>query len=855
MANKIDTEQKDSSVITQNSSLTLSIGDMTCASCVAHVEKALRGVDGVGDASVNLATEKATVAFDPARVDVARLRAAVEDAGYRVLDEPAAPSNQRVTLGVAEMTCASCVAHVEKALRSVPGVLTADVNLATESAAVEYDPAIANLEQLRAAVVDAGYGVREVKEESRPAAPSADGEVARREELARLRRKVIVGLALAAVVMLGSMRMWLPWVPELLGNPYLLWALATPVQFWVGWQFYRGAWGAAKHRTTNMNTLVALGTSAAYFYSVAATLAPDFFMVGMTMPALYFDTAAVVISLVLLGRYLEARAKGQTGEAIKRLMGLQPRTARVVRGVEEYDLPIEQVVAGDVLLVRPGEKVPVDGVVLDGRSTVDESMLTGEPLPVEKGAGDGVVGATLNKTGSFRFRATKVGQETVLAQIIRLVEQAQGSKAPIQRLADVIAARFVPVVLAIALATFFVWWLVGPAPAFTHALLNTVAVLVIACPCAMGLATPTAIMVGTGKGAENGILIRSAEALETAHQVRVIVLDKTGTLTQGRPVVTDVVAMDGVTEAELLRLAASAERGSEHPLGEAIVAHARELGLALDEARDFQAVPGQGIEATVDGRHLWLGNEKLLAGRGLSLDGLADRSAALAAAGKTPMFVALDGRPAGLLAVADTLKPNSREAVQALRRLGLEVVMLTGDNRRTAEAIGREVGVDRVLAEVLPEQKVAEVRRLQAGGVKVAMVGDGINDAPALAQADVGMAIGTGTDVAMEAADITLMRGDLLGIVTAIDLSRRTLRTIKQNLFWAFAYNVALIPVAAGLLYLVFGAGGVPGWLQPVLGEQGFLNPLLAGAAMAFSSVTVVTNSLRLRGFRARAQG
>jgi Cu+-exporting ATPase len=637
--------------------------------------------------------------------------------------------------------------------------------------------------------------------------------------------------------MVGSFATMIPGYPDFLsflGNPYLLWAMATVVQFWAGWRFYRGAWANARHFSTNMDTLIAMGTSAAYFYSVAAILFPSFFMATGQMPELYFDTAAVIIGLILLGKYLEARAKGQTGEAIKKLMGMQARTARIVRDGQEVDVPIESVRAADVVLVRPGEKVPVDGVVLEGRSALDESMITGESIPVEKGPGDTVVGATINKTGSFKFQATRVGKDTVLAQIIRLVEEAQGSKAPIQRLADVISSYFVPAVIGIATLTFLVWLVFGPEPAFTHALLTFVAVLIIACPCALGLATPTAIMVGTGKGAENGVLIRSGEALETAHKIRAIILDKTGTLTQGRPVVTDLVPADGNSPDELLALAASAERGSEHPLGEAIVTAARERGLALAEPREFEAIPGHGIEASVDGRRLLLGNWKLMSDRGYSLDGLADKALAFSDQGKTAMFVALDGKPAGIVAVADTIKPGSREAVAELHRMGIEVAMLTGDNRRTAQAIAEQLGIDRVLAEVLPEQKAEEVKKLQAEGKVVAMVGDGINDAPALAQADVGIAIGTGTDVAMEAADITLMSGDVRGVVTAIRLSKQTMRTIKQNLFWAFFYNVSLIPLAAGVFYPFFGI---------------LLNPIFAGVAMATSSVTVVTNSLRLRRF------
>ncbi|MHB1413766.1 MAG: heavy metal translocating P-type ATPase [Chloroflexota bacterium] len=828
----------------------LQIGDMTCASCAATVERTLSRVPGVISANVNFASEKATVEYIPEAVDEARLRAAVEDAGYKVVGGTgAAGGPQKATMGITGMSCASCVAHVEKALRGVPGVSLANVNLAAEKATVEYDPTRTNLDGMRRAVEEIGYGVQQIEEESWAAQPAH--EDAHRKEINTLRNKLIFAGTLGVLILLGSLTAYFPWVPAFLHNPYLLWALATPVQFWAGWQFYKGAWGAAKHGTTNMNTLVAVGTSAAYLYSVAAILFPAFFAAAQGVaPALYFDTASIIIALILLGRFLEARAKGQTSEAIKRLMGLQAKTARVIRDGREMDISIDRVQVGDVVVVRPGEKVPVDGVVLEGRSALDESMVTGESIPVEKGPDDTVIGATINKTGSFRFRATKVGKETMLAQIIKLVEEAQGSKAPIQRLADVIASYFVPAVMITASITFVIWLLFGPTPAFTYALLNFVAVLIIACPCALGLATPTAIMVGTGKGAENGVLIRSSQALETVHQAKVIVLDKTGTLTQGKPVVTDVVVTNGVDEAELLRAAASAERGSEHPLGEAIVGRAKELGLQLADPSEFSAIPGHGVEAAVNGNRVVLGNLKLMEDRGYGLDGLADRSATLASEGKTPMFVVLDGKAAGIVAVADTLKPGSKRAVEELHRLGLEVVMITGDNRRTAEAIAREVGVDRVLAEVLPEAKASEVKKLQAEGKKVVMVGDGINDAPALAQADVGIAIGTGTDVAMEAADVTLIRGDLMGIVTAIELSKQTMRTIRQNLFWAFAYNVVLIPVAAGVFYLVFGHTGVPAVLQPALGQYGFLNPVLAGAAMAFSSVTVVSNSLRLRRFK-----
>jgi len=821
---------------------TFPVEGMTCASCVNHVERNLKKLDGVLDASVNLATEKATVRYLPDVVGPEDFREAVHGTGYRVAEER--PATRKATFGVTGMTCASCVNHVEKNLRKLPGVVAAEVNLATEKATVEYDPAIAGPSDLKRAVEGAGYEV--VEAEAQGMTEQIDTGVAGRSELVTLRNKMTFALVAGALILLASiptwsgfpLRDWFAWVPEWLQNPYLLWALATPVQFWSGWQFYTGTWAAARHKTTNMSTLIAVGTSAAYLFSVGVILFPAFFAAA-GQAELYFDTAVIIIGLILLGRFLEARARSRTSEAIKKLLGLQARTARVVRDGQEVDVPIEQVQGGDIVVVRPGEKVPVDGVVLEGRSAVDQSMLTGESIPVEKGPGDEVIGATLNKVGSFRFRATKVGKDTALAQIVRLVEEAQGSKAPIQRLVDVVTGYFVPAVIGLATLTFVVWFLVGPEPQLNHALLNFVAVLIIACPCALGLATPTSIMVGTGKGAESGILFRSAEALETLHKVGAIILDKTGTLTAGKPVVTDIVSSDGLAEPELLRLAASAERGSEHPLGEAIVERAKELGLALEDATDFRAVPGRGIEARVGERPLLLGNLQLLRERGVALDGLEDRAATLAAEGKTPMCVAADGSAAGLIGVADTLKPNSRDAVAALRRLGLEVYLLTGDNRRTAEAIAREVGIDgdKVLADVLPDQKAEKVKELQARGLKVAMVGDGINDAPALARADVGLAIGTGTDVAMEAADVTLISGDLAKIPTAIALSKATMRNIKQNLFWAYAYNTLLIPVAMGVLYPLFGI---------------FLSPVLAAAAMATSSVSVVSNALRLRRFRAR---
>jgi P-type Cu+ transporter len=765
----------------------------------------------------------------------------------------------QVTLPIEGMTCASCVRRVEKSISKLPGVESVAVNLATEQAAVRYDPAQVDREQFRLAVVKAGYGLGHEQSPvalttslTSPAAavvtaPDAqaqaqpiDRQTERRgREIADLRRKFIVSLAAGVVIMAGMFapESWLPLSMQT--RYYLMFLIATPVQFWAGWQFYRGAWQAARHATTNMNTLVAVGTSAAYLYSVAVTFFPDAVSTAGVMPEAYYDTSTIIIALILMGRWLEARAKGQTSEAIKKLMGLAPRTARVLRDEAEIDVPVEQLVVGDVIRVRPGDKVPVDGVVLDGRSSVDESMLTGESLPVDKSPGDAVIGATLNKSGSFTLRATRVGKDTALAQIVKLVEEAQGSKAPIQRLADEISSYFVPAVLGIAALTFGIWLLFGPEPRFTYALVAAIAVLIIACPCALGLATPTAIMVGTGKGAEHGVLIRGGEALEGAHRINAIVLDKTGTLTRGKPSVTDVVPANGLEETELLKLAASAELGSEHPLGEAIVTRANELGLPVSPATRFHSLAGHGISATVEGRELLLGNARLMQEHKVNLDGLGDRASALAAQGKTPMYVAVDGRPAGVIAVADTLKPESAEAVRELRALGLEVWMITGDNERTARAIAERVGIANVMAEVLPEQKAAKVKDLQqpqggAPGKVVAMVGDGVNDAPALAQADLGIAIGTGADVAIEASDITLVGGDVRGVVTAIALSRRTMRTIRQNLFWAFIYNLVLIPVAMGALYPIFG-------LQ--------LNPIMAAAAMALSSVSVVTNSLRLRSF------
>jgi Cu+-exporting ATPase len=806
------------------------ITGMTCTTCAATIEKGLVETPGVEQANVSFASEKASVEYDPARVDLAKIKHTISQIGYGV-------ATKKSIFPVSGMTCASCVARVEEALSSVPGVVAANVNLASEKATVEYTEGM-DIADLRRAVGEAGY------ELGLEAATLEDVTTAAQRELRGVRNRFIFASILAASIMA------LMWAPLFAGKPYLLWALATPVQFWAGWRFYRGAWGALRHKTADMNTLVAVGTSAAYFYSMVAVLFPGLFAATEVELGLYFDTSAMIITLILLGRFLETRARGQTSEAIKKLIGLNTKTALVVRDGEEREISIEDVQVGDLIVVRPGERVPVDGIIREGYSSIDESMITGESIPLDKKAGDEVIGASINKTGSFKFEATRVGKDTTLAQIIRLVDEAQGSKAPIQRLADVIASYFVPIVIGIATITFIVWYFAGPSPALTYAILNFVAVLIIACPCAMGLATPTAIIVGTGKGAEHGVLIRSAETLERSHQISAVLLDKTGTLTQGEPKVTDIITVPSSSQEEVLLLAASVEHGSEHPLGEAIVRAALEKKLEIPLVLDFNAIPGHGVVASVEGKRLILGNLRLMSENNLSLNGLGEEAERLWAKGRTVMFLGIDRQVVGIIALADTLKPNAKAAVGALHDMGIEVMMLTGDNQRTAEAIAREVGIDRVLAEVLPERKAQEVKKLQEEGRVVAMVGDGINDAPALAQADVGIAIGTGTDVAVETGDITLISGDLGGIVTAVSLSKRTMRTIKQNLFWAFAYNTALIPVAAGVLYLAFGNTGVPSGIHFILGNYGFLNPILAAAAMAASSITVVSNSLRLKRFR-----
>lgn len=810
-------------------SISLGLTGMSCASCAGKIEKGLAGAPGVLKATVNFAAEKASIEFDPRKTTEAALSEAVESLGYGVL-------SSKVTLHIGGMSCASCAGKIEKALGETPGVLKASVNFATEEASVELIPSADGEQRLKAVIVDLGYKVIEA---SSGEDLLEQKERLRVEEYKALKKKITVGAILSAIILILTYP-GVTGVTRLTGLEGQSWFivqffLALPVQFWCGRQFYVGAIASARHKTTNMNTLIAVGTSAAFLYSMVATFLPSLFTSGGFTPEAYYDTSAIIIVLILIGRILEAGAKGRTGAAIKKLMGMQARTARVVRDGKELEIPVEDVLPGDIVLVRPGEKIPVDGLVVEGHSTIDESMISGESMPVTKAKGDTVIGATVNGTGAFRFKAMKVGKDTALAQIIRMVEEAQGSKPPIARLADLIASYFVPVVFVIAILTFFVWILFGPAPALTYAMLNFVGVLIIACPCALGLATPTSIMVGTGLGAENGILIKGGEALETAHGLTAIVLDKTGTLTEGRPSVREIVTVKGFTEKDILFYTASAEKSSEHPLGEAIVREAEARKIKLSKPEKFEALPGKGIRALIKGKEVLLGNKRFMDDTSIDISSLEAREQELAEEGKTPMYVAIDNKAAGIVSVADKLKKNSKEAVAALRKLGLDVVMITGDNSRTAHAIGREIGLSSVLAEVLPADKAREVKKLQAAGKKVAMVGDGINDAPALAQADIGIAIGTGTDVAMEASDITLIGGDLRAIVTAIALSRATIRNIRQNLFWAFFYNTMLIPLAAGALYPFFGI---------------LLNPIFAAAAMGLSSVTVLSNALRLRWFK-----
>ncbi len=878
MATETSRTLHENSVVSQmqpvaESRATFALEGMTCASCAMRIEKGLKKLPGVKDASVNFATEQATVTYDPAQTGVQQMLQKVDAVGYKAIPlvmpapklapvELEPEGETRTVLDLEGMTCASCAMRIEKGLKKVPGVKDANVNLATEQAVVTYDPTQTNLEQMVQKVEAVGYkATPQVASSQSPVAAKAVSAVSetpgslvisiphedeqskrRRAELVRKRNLLILGIVLTVPVVILSML----FMNRFPGENYLLLALTTPVWAIVGWEFHRGAIKTLRHGSANMDTLISIGSTAAYIMSVVATFFPQ--VVG---PITFYDTTALIVTLIFLGKYLEARAKGQTNEAIKKLIGLQARTAHVVRAGQEVEISIEQVQVGDELVVRPGEKIPVDGTVLSGISSVDESMITGESIPVEKVEGEPLIGATINQRGLLHMHATKVGADTVLAQIIRMVEEAQGSKAPIQRLADTISGIFVPVVLVIALLTFIGWTIVGNLTATTThaagmaassnpwiiAIVAAVAVLVVACPCALGLATPTAIMVGTGKGAEQGILIRGGESLERIQAVRAVLLDKTGTITKGKPELTDVMTVLGKQADELLRLVAEAEQGSEHPLASAIVEGAKARGLALSSYPErLTAHAGRGLEATVDSHDVLVGTRRLLSERSIAYDALAPQLEALEQQGKTAMLVTIDDAVAGIVAVADTVKVGSAQAIKQLQAQGLSVWMITGDNKRTAQAIAAQVGipVEHVLAEVLPEEKANQVKRLQEQGLVVAFAGDGINDAPALVQADAGIAMGTGTDIAMEASDITLVKGNLKSVATALALSRATMRTIKQNLFWAFAYNVILIPTA------------ILSPLIPFLREDA---PIFAAAAMALSSVTVVSNSLRLRRF------
>ncbi|MBU3142485.1 heavy metal translocating P-type ATPase [Clostridium sp. CF012] len=807
----------------------LKIEGMTCASCAKAVERATKKLQGVNESNVNIATEKLSINFDEAVISVEDIQAAVEKAGYKAISDAG-----NKTMKIEGMTCASCAKAVERATRKLAGVTEANVNYATEKLIISYDPSKVKIIDIKKAIEKAGY--KAIEEET-----TLDADKERKEkEIKLLWKKFIISAIFTVPLLYISMghMMGLP-LPDFV-NPMMnpeVFALSQlfltiPVII-AGNRYYTVGFKALVRRSPNMDSLIAIGTSAAVLYGIFATVKIIYGDTSYAMD-LYFESAAVIITLITLGKYLESVSKGKTSEAIKKLMGLAPKTAIVIRSGKEIEITIEEVEVGDIIVVKPGEKMPVDGEVVEGTTSVDESMLTGESMPVEKNAGDKIIGASINKNGTINYKATKVGKDTALAQIIKLVEDAQGSKAPIAKLADVISGYFVPIVITLAVLAGLGWYFIG-GESEIFSLTIFISVLVIACPCALGLATPTAIMVGTGKGAEYGVLIKSGVALETAHKIQTIVFDKTGTITEGKPKVTDVVVINGIAQNDLLQLAASAEKGSEHPLGEAIVKGATEKGLEFKKLDFFKAIPGYGIEVKIDGKNILLGNRKLMMDSKISLAELEKISDELAGEGKTPMYIAIDSKMAGIIAVADTVKASSKKAIEKLHEMGIEVAMITGDNKRTAQAIAKQVGIDRILAEVLPQDKANEVKKLQAEGKKVAMVGDGINDAPALAQADIGIAIGSGTDVAMESADIVLMRSDLMDVPTALQLSKSTIRNIKQNLFWAFGYNIIGIPVAMGILH-VFGGP--------------LLNPMIAGAAMSLSSVSVLTNALRLKRFK-----
>lgn len=813
--------------------ISLTIGNMTCMRCATRIEAALRQTPGVIRAHVGLASGDASIDYDPEQINVPQMAEVIKLEGFSI-------GESKTRLAVRGLRCGSCVSQLESALTETGGVVGASVNLATAEVEIAYVPSQVDIEGMKQAAVRSGYTLEPAMAPSEGGAEKQAKEQA--SEYRSLMRKFWFAAIISVPVMVFSYPDFFPglreWMPMGSDNRRIVWGLlgllTLPVLLWSGSQFYVGTWSALKHRTANMHTLISSGITAAFVYSAVAVLFPQWFPTQALAEA-FWDVSTVVVALVVLGMALEVKAKGKTSEAIKKLVGLQAKTARVVREGQEMDIPVEEVVAGDHVVVRPGEKVPVDGTVVSGSSALDESMITGESMPVEKREGDEVIGATINKTGSFTFAATKVGKDTALANIIRMVQDAQGSKAPIQRVVDQVAAYFVPTVMILGILAFLAWYNVGPEPRIVYAIIVLVTTLIIACPCALGLATPTSLTVGIGKGAENGILIRSGDALQTAKRIDAIVLDKTGTITKGEPALTDVISIGGIAEDDLLAWVAALEKGSEHPLGEAIVRGALERDLTLIPTSDFAAIPGHGVSGMVGEHEVLLGNAKLLRDRGVDASGLEDDWARLASEGKTPMYVSVDGNAAGIVAVADTLKDDSAEAIGALQSLGLQVVMITGDNARTAQAIASQVGVDRVLADVLPQDKAHEIQKLQLEGKVVAMVGDGINDAPALAQADVGMAIGTGTDVAIEASDITLIKGSLTGVVTAMQISRATMRNVMQNLFGAFIYNVLGVPVAMGLIYPFTGL---------------LLSPLIAAAAMAFSSVTVVTNANRLRYFQ-----